>query len=231
MQVKLKVRGGKHEGREIALTVPEFVIGRGDEAHLRPSSDLVSRRHCSIKVTEGKVIVADLGSRNGTYVNDTLLEKPHEAAPGDLLRIGKLEFELVIDVAKPSAKKPKVADIADAIARTQIDSSKKEGVVDEDSIFDWLSQPNESKALQETNQFRFEETSTKLFIRSTDIEAQEGATKGSGELPESVSSVSEPKSGKFNKKKPGKLPERPKQVAESSKGAADDVLRKFFNRR
>jgi len=68
MQVFLKIIGGKNDGREIKISVPEFIIGRGDTAHLKPSSDLVSRRHCSIKVADGRVIVADMGSRNGTFV-------------------------------------------------------------------------------------------------------------------------------------------------------------------
>ena len=47
MQVFLKIIGGKNDGREIKISVPEFVIGRGDTAHLKPSSDLVSRRPVS----------------------------------------------------------------------------------------------------------------------------------------------------------------------------------------
>ena len=47
MQVSLKVVGGKNDGRLIAINVPEFVIGRGETAHLRPQSDLVSRAHFS----------------------------------------------------------------------------------------------------------------------------------------------------------------------------------------
>ena len=79
MQVFLKIIGGKNDGREIKISVPEFVIGRGDTAHLKPSSDLVSRRHCSIKVVDGKVIVSDMGSRNGTFVNGEQLKGEHIA--------------------------------------------------------------------------------------------------------------------------------------------------------
>ena len=64
MQVFLKVVGGKNDAREIAITVPKFVIGRGEEAHLRPTSDLVSRHHTAINVENGKVIIEDLKSRN-----------------------------------------------------------------------------------------------------------------------------------------------------------------------
>ena len=69
MQVVLKVVGGKNDGREITIAVPRFIIGRGDTAHLRPASDLVSREHCEILVSDGSVIINDLKSRNGTFVN------------------------------------------------------------------------------------------------------------------------------------------------------------------
>ena len=58
MQVVLRVVGGKNDGREITIAVPRFIIGRGDTAHLRPASDLVSREHCEILFGDGKVTVS-----------------------------------------------------------------------------------------------------------------------------------------------------------------------------
>ena len=69
MQVVLRVVGGKNDGREITIAVPRFIIGRGETAHLRPASDLVSREHCEILFGDGKVVINDLTSRNGTFVN------------------------------------------------------------------------------------------------------------------------------------------------------------------
>ena len=228
MQVKLKVIGGKNDGREIRLNIPEFVIGRGDEAHLRPNSDLISRQHCSIKVDNGRVIIADLGSRNGTFVNGRQLEGPHEAKPGDLLRVGRLQFEMVIDHVQPGAKKPKVEGVAEAAARTA-SAAGGEGF-DEESITDWLSAPQDAEdstqALADTQQFRLDETPTKLFVRSDEMNRSKSSDTAEFEAPEE-----EPPSGTMKKKKPGRLPNRPKFSAESSKVAADEVLRKFFNRR
>ena len=48
MKASLRVVGGKNDGREIGIKVPKFIIGRGEKAHLRPSSDLVSRHHLSL---------------------------------------------------------------------------------------------------------------------------------------------------------------------------------------
>ena len=70
MDVKLVVLGGKHPGQEIAVQGPEFLVGRAPECKLRPNSDMVSRRHCMISIAEGRATIRDLGSRNGTIVND-----------------------------------------------------------------------------------------------------------------------------------------------------------------
>ena len=84
----VRVVGGKNDGREIKISVPRFVIGRGDTAHLRPSSDLVSREHCEILVGDGSVIVNELKSRNGTFVNGQLVAS-HWLGHGDTINIGK----------------------------------------------------------------------------------------------------------------------------------------------
>ena len=118
MQVSLKVVGGKNDGRLIKINVPEFVIGRGDTAHLRPQSDLVSRAHCSILVQDGKVVLRDLESRNGTYLNDERLEGEQVITLGDRLRVGRLQFEFLIDHSLAGSKKPKVEGVREAAART-----------------------------------------------------------------------------------------------------------------
>ena len=224
MQVKLKVIGGKNDGREIRISVPEFVIGRGEEAHLRPSSDLVSRHHCALKLENGSVVISDLGSRNGTFVNGEKIESPHVARVGDTLRIGRLQFEVLIDHVQPSNKKPKIQGVAEAAARTATNNNAN-GDVNDESITDWLSQPGdddlETRSLTETQHFSLDDTPTKMFVRSDEISES------------SISDVQEESSSssKSSKKTPKKLPFRPNSKSESSKSAADEVLRKFFNRR
>lgn len=217
MQVVLRVVGGKHNGREIKLTVPKFIIGRGEGAHLRPSSDLVSRHHCGISVQEGEVIVEDLGSRNGTFVNGEQLKGAHTARSGDTIRIGRLQFELVMDPAR-AVKKAKVANVVEAAARTA--TTSKQGI--EDSISDWLEtdvpEPNPTATIQ----FSMDETQS-IF------EPSKAGEQSSGEI------VIDQDTGEQDstelKKKAGKLPPIPKQVHENSKVAADEALKKFFNRR
>lgn len=220
MQVVLRVVGGKNDGREITIAVPRFIIGRGDTAHLRPSSDLVSREHCEIVVGEdGNVTISDLKSRNGTFVNGSQLAEAHIAQSGDSLRVGRLHFEVVIDPVKAGTKKPKVTDVVEAASRA---ASVKKKMSLEDSITDWLSDSEEEDdpstserdrlASAETIQLNLEETS--VFGGGREKQEKEDPTD---ENPD--------------KKKAGKLPDIPKNTHESSTTAADDVLRKFFNRR
>ena len=88
----LVVIAGPELGRQIDLTVcatHEVDIGRGDEASVRIDGDLVSRRHASIQRLAGQLIVADLGSTNGTYVNEAKI-RSHALSDGDQIRIGKV---------------------------------------------------------------------------------------------------------------------------------------------
>jgi len=226
MQVRLKVVGGKNDGREIRITGSEFVIGRGDEAHLKPSSELVSRRHCTLKLENNKLVVSDDGSRNGTFINGNQINEPHIAVAGDVLRVGRLQFEIVLDVAQPSDKRPVVSGVADAVART---ASKKPAGSDssiEDSISDWLSDDSDAgRAMQDTTQLSLEDTKAILAEaerKARDKELNRQSRSDSDSALDDLTSDS---------KEPRKLPISKIQQHESSKGAADDVLRKFFKRR
>lgn len=99
--------------REFPLTKAKTVIGRRQDCDLRIPTRDVSRRHCEIEITEDAAIVRDLGSTNGTYVNNQrIAEKP--LAPGDRLTIGPVVFVVQID-GKPEEIKPE--DVAAAAAR------------------------------------------------------------------------------------------------------------------
>jgi pSer/pThr/pTyr-binding forkhead associated (FHA) protein len=217
MQVVLRVVGGKNDGREITIAVPRFIIGRGDTAHLRPASDLVSREHCEILFGDGKVIINDLASRNGTFVNGKQLTETHVAKSGDSLRIGRLQFEVVIDPVKASAKKPRVGDVVEAAARTA--QNKKTSL--EDSITDWLTDEEDNPNTAERDAIASSET-IQLNLEETSVF---GTAKRESKADEPTGEESPSEDG------PKKLPPMPKRQHDSSTTAADDVLKKFFNRR
>lgn len=96
----LVVQSGKNKGLEIALPVNrELVIGRTDNAFLRINSTDVSRQHCLLKLTDRGLLVKDLGSRNGTLVNDAEISKVTLLRPGDRLLVGHTEF--LVEAIRP----------------------------------------------------------------------------------------------------------------------------------
>ncbi len=104
MQVALKVIEGKQTGTLIPLNRQKFLIGREEDCQLRPNSDLVSRHHCVIAVDDFTVRIRDLGSTNGTFVNNQRITTQVVLKQGDLIRIGKLAFEMQIRTVDTVAK-------------------------------------------------------------------------------------------------------------------------------
>jgi pSer/pThr/pTyr-binding forkhead associated (FHA) protein len=96
LQAELKILGGKHQGKAIPLSTKKFLVGREQDCHLRPNSDLVSRHHCVFSIDDYAVRLRDLGSTNGTRVNGKPLHGEVTLKAGDQIGIGKLELELVI---------------------------------------------------------------------------------------------------------------------------------------
>jgi predicted component of type VI protein secretion system len=92
----MEVLAGKQKGREIPLPATFFVIGRDPLCHLRPHSAAVSRRHCAIARWGEKVLVRDLKSANGTFVNDTRIAGQVLVQDGDKIRVGDLLFAIHI---------------------------------------------------------------------------------------------------------------------------------------
>jgi DNA-binding winged helix-turn-helix (wHTH) protein len=74
--------------REVALSDGENVLGRDPSVAFWIDLNSVSRRHARIVVEAGAATIHDMGSRNGTYVNGTRIEKPTPLASGDKIKIG-----------------------------------------------------------------------------------------------------------------------------------------------
>jgi hypothetical protein len=68
------------------------VLGRGDAADIRLDDPYASSRHARIARQGDVLVVEDLNSTNGTYLNGHLLEGPQPLHPGDRIRIGDNEF-------------------------------------------------------------------------------------------------------------------------------------------
>jgi pSer/pThr/pTyr-binding forkhead associated (FHA) protein len=81
---------------ELALTEHPLTIGRSPDADIVIDDDKASRLHCGIRLQDGKFLLKDLKSKNGTFLNDQRVEES-ELQAGDRIRVGKLEVLVVSD--------------------------------------------------------------------------------------------------------------------------------------
>lgn len=89
----LKVRNGNLAGQTYYL-VNRLLIGRHPKCNIVLDSKRVSRRHALVLVwANGKILLRDLASRNGTYVRGRRVRQA-ELKPGDVFSVGDCRFEL-----------------------------------------------------------------------------------------------------------------------------------------
>ena len=70
----------------------DLVLGRGEHAEIRLEDPFASSRHARMYEQGNIVVIEDLDSTNGTYLNEELLQTPRPLHPGDRVRIGDSEF-------------------------------------------------------------------------------------------------------------------------------------------
>jgi serine/threonine protein kinase len=89
----LEIVEGSDAGRSVALA-GDVVIGRDAAADLTLSDKLVSRRHARVHTDVDGAVIEDLGSSNGTFVNDVEIAEPTRLEVGDKLLIGESVMHL-----------------------------------------------------------------------------------------------------------------------------------------
>ncbi len=213
MDVKLKVLAGKNAGKVISVPVRRFLIGRADDCHLRPKSDAISRNHCAILVSDDEVVVRDLNSRNGTFLNGEAVDGDQVLVSGDVLKVGKIEFELVVKAKKKKKKKvskPEPAKVKADDGSTEFDVSE------------WLDEADANartakEADPDTRQYKLDETD-RISLDKNDQDSEDSSATTKLKRPE--------------KREPGKLPVAAStDSVTTSQDAAADMLKKFFNSR
>jgi ABC-type multidrug transport system ATPase subunit/pSer/pThr/pTyr-binding forkhead associated (FHA) protein len=86
---RLLVVEGPEPGQKIELVEDEMVIGRESAARIVIASPAVSRRHAALRVVDGEVVLEDLGSSNGTFVNGQRVQGSVTLRPGDRIGLGR----------------------------------------------------------------------------------------------------------------------------------------------
>lgn len=75
----------------------DLILGRGDRAEIRLDDPFASSSHARVYEQGNIVVIEDLGSTNGTYLNEELLQTARPLHPGDRVRIGDSEFAFEVD--------------------------------------------------------------------------------------------------------------------------------------
>lgn len=222
MKATLKVLKGPSAGKEISIPVAKFFIGRGEDCHLRPKSDAISRHHCAIIVSDSQVAIKDFGSKNGTFLNNERVENVAIINNGDQLVVGPLSFEVVLDHSLGGTKKPKVQGVAD-VAERSAGKAREMDSQDDDSIAGWLEE-----SLFNNADMNSSDTVTRQFV----LEDTGAFDKADDPVEKTDESEELENSEAPKKRKPMKLPEpiNRKDEAEDSTAAASDMLRRYFNR-
>ena len=138
----LKFISGKYQGGEFPLKPnKQVVIGRSSDLDMVLVEDMVSRKHAKISSQDGKIVIEDLGSTNGTFVNGEKV-KQARLKEGDRILIGTSILKLVAQGNAPTLDdlqvKKGLEEAAAAQAARQTRSSSMTGKIEEVPLPDLL---------------------------------------------------------------------------------------------
>jgi len=227
MDVILKVLEGAKVGAKIAVKKEKFLIGRSSKCHLCAGSTAVSRKHCAISRDGTKVLIKDMGSRNGTLVNGEKIPGQVELSSGDEITVGPLRFLLTITPGINNEKRPQVKSVADAVERT---TESGDSDIADDDISRWLLEPTKpSETTTETQTISMDDTNA---IHAT-LAADENSSDQAEALADEPAIVEEPahEEKASGKKEPGKLPPVATGPATKDSGDAAAAALRNWNRR
>lgn len=91
MKVKLIELNPLRGHRKVVLGCLPAVLGRSRQAEVPVNDQWVSRRHCQLEESDGVLVVRDLGSKHGTYVNGIRVSEAR-VMPEDKLTVGLTSF-------------------------------------------------------------------------------------------------------------------------------------------
>jgi pSer/pThr/pTyr-binding forkhead associated (FHA) protein len=121
---KLVIQNQGMTGRAHELNIDRTTIGRVEDNTFQISDPSVSSHHCEVQLQGGEVLIRDLNSTNGSFINgekftETILK------PGQTLRLGQVELKLELEGGVPSAPAAPgtVPAPAPALAKKHVDST------------------------------------------------------------------------------------------------------------
>lgn len=133
MDANLVMFTPKGKRKDFPLTKSTIIVGRGEKCDLRVPVLAVSRRHCELTLADDVLNIRDLGSSNGTYVNNERISEA-ELDAGDRLVVGPVVFTVQID-GKPEEIEPTPASEEEVVdLETSEKASSKTGITESDIV-------------------------------------------------------------------------------------------------
>ena len=96
----LQASAGPAQGTTFEVSEAGATLGRSRDNPIPILDEELSRRHARIEFKDGAYWLTDLGSTNGTFVNQTRLSAPHRLQSGDVIELGTTRLNVTIE-AKP----------------------------------------------------------------------------------------------------------------------------------
>ena len=118
-------------GRLCELKVDKTTIGRSDDNVFQIADPSVSSHHCEVLLRGSDVVVRDLNSTNGTYINGKET-KEDVLKPGQILRLGQIEMRLETGAPASSTKQQldRTRVIPGGVSTTDLDQAHRGGTFD-----------------------------------------------------------------------------------------------------
>jgi pSer/pThr/pTyr-binding forkhead associated (FHA) protein len=97
--MKARLLDVRRSDREIPLKKLPVLLGRGSDAEIQVPDRFASRHHCEISERGGTLVVRDLASKNGSFVNGQHADECW-LRPGDTLSVGATTFVVLYETAE-----------------------------------------------------------------------------------------------------------------------------------
>jgi pSer/pThr/pTyr-binding forkhead associated (FHA) protein len=101
MKIRLRNAWLPYDVGEVRLDNFPAILGRGSTCDISVPVEFISRRHCRFVRRGDEVLVQDLASLNGTFVNERPAGCPTPIRPGDRLRLGPMSFRVSVGGGTP----------------------------------------------------------------------------------------------------------------------------------
>ena len=159
---KLVILNQGMTGRSHELTVDRTTIGRVDDNTFHIQDASVSSHHCEVHLRGPDILIRDLNSTNGTFINN---DKISEAVlkPGQTLRLGQVELKLDTGegIGAPAAAAPSTGAPAAPAKPRQVDATM---VIPRGVSLDQLEQGSNTKGLGSATAFSKKKNKTNVIF-------------------------------------------------------------------